>query len=254
LIPGLTGLGMAGRAAAHADDIARAGKGLDKALDMARAACSFSAETSVATEDGPVAIGDIDVGDRVLAYDEVLGTTGSYTVTAILMHRDPAITYLTIDGEQIETTPEHPFFTEERTWVPASELLVGDHVVNADGSSGTVERVQIRLQMQHMYNLTVADAHTFFVGDGEWLVHNTCKPRGPKMQAIDAAGKARSPYPIGKRYTFNTKKEAYEAANRAGPGKPVNHPRGEHGPHYHPGDSNGKPLNHDHYNYPKHRR
>jgi guanyl-specific ribonuclease Sa len=25
-----------------------------------------------------------------------------------------------------------------------------------------------------MYNLTVADAHTFFVGDGQWLVHNTC--------------------------------------------------------------------------------
>lgn len=25
-----------------------------------------------------------------------------------------------------------------------------------------------------MYNFTVATAHTFFVGDGQWLVHNTC--------------------------------------------------------------------------------
>ncbi|MCB0107996.1 MAG: hypothetical protein KDE53_18870, partial [Caldilineaceae bacterium] len=25
-----------------------------------------------------------------------------------------------------------------------------------------------------MYNLTVAEAHTFFVGDGQWLVHNQC--------------------------------------------------------------------------------
>ena len=25
-----------------------------------------------------------------------------------------------------------------------------------------------------MYNLTVDTAHTFFVGDGQWLVHNTC--------------------------------------------------------------------------------
>jgi|GEM_PF-5041853 len=25
---------------------------------------------------------------------------------------------------------------------------------------------------QCMYNLTVEDAHTFFVGDGDWLVHN----------------------------------------------------------------------------------
>ena len=49
--------------------------------------------------------------------------------------------------------------------------------------------------------------------------------------------------------------EAYEKAKKAGKGnEPVNHPDGEHGPHYHPGDENGKPLNHDHYNYPKGRR
>jgi len=32
--------------------------------------------------------------------------------------------------------------------------------------------VKVVVQPQRMYNLTVADAHTFFVGDGEWLVHN----------------------------------------------------------------------------------
>lgn len=32
---------------------------------------------------------------------------------------------------------------------------------------------------QRMYNLTVAEAHTFFVGDGQWLVHN-CNPSYPK--------------------------------------------------------------------------
>lgn len=25
-----------------------------------------------------------------------------------------------------------------------------------------------------MYNFTVATAHTYFVGDGQWLVHNSC--------------------------------------------------------------------------------
>lgn len=32
---------------------------------------------------------------------------------------------------------------------------------------------------QPMYNLTVAVAHTFFVGDGQWLVHNACHQLGP---------------------------------------------------------------------------
>jgi hypothetical protein len=31
---------------------------------------------------------------------------------------------------------------------------------------------------QEIYNLTVATAHTFFVGDGQWLVHNACPGRG----------------------------------------------------------------------------
>lgn len=67
--------------------------------------------------------------------------------------------------------------------------------------------------------------------------------------------KERSEHPIGKRDRSNTKKKAYEKAKRAGNGnEPVNHPNDPNGPHYHPGDGKGKPLNHDHYFYPKHRR
>lgn len=33
-----------------------------------------------------------------------------------------------------------------------------------------------------MYNLTVAEAHTFYVGDGQWLVHNA------GCYVFDAAG------------------------------------------------------------------
>ena len=29
-----------------------------------------------------------------------------------------------------------------------------------------------------MYDLTVEEAHTFAVGDGEWVVHNECDARG----------------------------------------------------------------------------
>jgi hypothetical protein len=59
-----------------------------------------------------------------------------------------------------------------------------------------------------------------------------------KKKDIDK--KERSPHPIGGRYRYNTKKEAYEAAKRAGKGaEPVLHTDDEHGPHYHPGDSKG---------------
>jgi hypothetical protein len=35
---------------------------------------------------------------------------------------------------------------------------------------------------------------------------------------------------------------------------PCPHPHDPHGPHFHPGDRRGRPLNHDHYFYPKHSR
>jgi len=61
----------------------------------------------------------------------------------------------------------------------------------------------------------------------------------------------RSPHRIGKGFV-TTKKAAEDAARRAGRGNdPINHPNDKSGPHFHPGDGNGKPLNHDHYFYPR---
>jgi hypothetical protein len=47
-------------------------------------------------------------------------------------------------------------------------------VRRADGSYGVVADVAHTYEPQVMYNLTVDTAHTFFVGDGAWLVHNVC--------------------------------------------------------------------------------
>jgi hypothetical protein len=79
-----------------------------------------------------------------------------------------------VDGETIETTPEHPFHTADGEWVPAANLRVGDEVYRADGSYGIVEAISFVYRRQGMYNLTVEGAHTYFVGDGQWLVHNHC--------------------------------------------------------------------------------
>ncbi len=41
-----------------------------------------------------------------------------------------------------------------------------------------VKSVRLLLRTQPMYNLTVEGAHTFFVSDGQWLVHNCAKKKG----------------------------------------------------------------------------
>src|SRR5262249_1574737 len=135
---------------------------------------SFRPDTLVATATGEQPIGSLHVGDRVLAYDQATGTTGSYTITAVWVNLDPALVDLSLDGEAIETTPHHPFYTMERGWVDAGALWLGAHIRKADGGAGAVQDMMVVARPQLMYNLTVATAHTFFVGNGRWLVHNTC--------------------------------------------------------------------------------
>ena len=123
--------------------------------------CSFSADTVVMTEDGPVPIAELEPGDLVLAYNEETGDVGYYPITDVWSHDDPVIVYLTMDGETIITTPEHPFYTEEGQWVAAGELQTGDEIRQADWTTGTVQAVEFVAQTQTMYNFTVATAHTY---------------------------------------------------------------------------------------------
>jgi YD repeat-containing protein len=176
----------------------------------ARGANSFAARTPVRTLFGLAAISTLAVGTPVLAYNEQTGENGYYPITAVHRNVDPAITYLTLkDPEQadkaelITTTPEHPFYlaapvdTQPRPkpqghddlstrWVGAGHLKIGDRIKQADGTTGTVTNVITVQQTQEMFNLTVDEAHTFYVGQNGWLVHN-CDDLTPVTNALERA-------------------------------------------------------------------
>lgn len=105
----------------NAIDVANAGDNLADALKAAdNIPCSFSAETSVSTNEGEVSIAAIEIGDYVLAWNEADGTLGYYPVTAVLAHDDLALTEVIIDGEWLETTLEHPFYTKDDGCLPGN--------------------------------------------------------------------------------------------------------------------------------------
>jgi RHS repeat-associated protein len=174
MIPFVTGGGLAVRAsmkaADHVDDAIGAANALERA---AKAACSFIPETLVATPDGLVPISAIKVSDIVFAWDEVTGQVVERTVTAVHLHSDTEIARLGIDGATLVTTPNHPFLTLEHGWIEAGLLWPGAHIKSRSGF-GTVTGVVTQSRDSILWNLTVEGAHTFFVGGGEWLVHNSC--------------------------------------------------------------------------------
>ncbi|WP_425557438.1 polymorphic toxin-type HINT domain-containing protein [Deinococcus aluminii] len=69
-------------------------------------------------------------------------------------------------------------------WVGAGHLKVGDMIKQADGTTGVVANVVTLQQTREVFNLTVSEAHTFYVGTQGWLVHNAgpCFPLGFKSQ------------------------------------------------------------------------
>jgi hypothetical protein len=60
-------------------------------------------------------------------------------------------------------------------------------VRRADGSVGTVTGWKLIPGILTMYNLEVAQDHTFTVGDGEWVVHNCAMPAKPNAYIKPAA-------------------------------------------------------------------
>ena len=79
-------------------------------------------------------------------------------------------------SEVIHTTSTHPFLTTNQGFVAAGKLHIGMHLVSADGGVGVVDDGKVVQGTKTMYNLEVAQDHTFAVSNGEWVVHNRCNP------------------------------------------------------------------------------
>ncbi|PBC69771.1 RHS repeat-associated protein [Streptomyces sp. TLI_235] len=145
--------------------------------------CSFTAATPVLMADGSAKpIGDLKVGDQVESADQATGMAeGGRAVTAKLTHTDEDLLDLDIlvgsTVQTVHTTDNHPFWDDtDHQWVPAGKLPVGHSLKTPSGQQVTVVGVHLVGGRSVMYNLTVAQLHTYYVlaGSTPVLVHNTC--------------------------------------------------------------------------------
>ena len=122
-------------------------------------------------------IENININDYVLSYDEVTKQLSSQKVIDIFEKEVYQTLNLVIDGKLIETTYNHPFYCPTYdSWIMASDLCPGDYVLS---STGQLLMIEDKFFINHyepvkVYNFTVENNHTYFVGDDEVLVHNDC--------------------------------------------------------------------------------
>ena len=81
-----------------------------------------------------------------------------------------------VNGEEIQTTPGHPFYSPVKGWTDAVHLRAGDILVLVNGEYVVVEKVQHELLEApiRVYNFNVEGFHTYFVANCGVLVHNRC--------------------------------------------------------------------------------
>lgn len=136
----------------------------------------FIAGTLVATETGYVTIENIKAGDLVWAHDPETGETALKPVVQTFRNETTEWIHVTVKGETLTCTPEHPFYVPKKGWTSAIDLRAGDILVMLNGEYVVVEQVQHELleSPETTYNFEVEDYHTYYVGEKSVLVHNRC--------------------------------------------------------------------------------
>lgn len=147
----------------------------------------FVAGTAVASAAGLVAIENIQAGDKVWSEDPDTGTKELKEVVRTFVNETDKLVHVTIAGETIDCTPEHPFYSPVKGWTEAIQLRAGDILVTVNGDYVVVEQVQHEILETpvQVFNFEVSDFHTYFVGTLPVLVHNACGVKNtPDQNAV----------------------------------------------------------------------
>lgn len=153
----------------------------------------FVAGTAIATELGYKSIENIAIGDKVLSYNEETGQVSYQKVTDLFSKEVNQTISLIIDGKLIETTYNHPFWSPKYNgWIQAGELNIDDYVIDSNGKLKVINNkiVNHYLNPVMVYNFTVDNNHTYYVGEDKILVHNECtKLQSKRNKAVKEAWK-----------------------------------------------------------------
>ena len=136
----------------------------------------FVAGTLVKTESGNVPIESIKTGDLVWAWDEETGDVALKEVVETYVRESKELIHVFVEGEEIITTPTHPFYSPVKGWTEACKLRAGDILVLVNGEYVVVEKVQHEILETPItvYNFQVEGYHTYYISDIGILVHNKC--------------------------------------------------------------------------------
>jgi hypothetical protein len=129
----------------------------------------FAGETPIETGTGGKAISEIRAGEYVWSAPERdPEAPAELKLVEEVFSNFTRVIRVQVGGRGIRTTTEHPFYSRQQGWVPAGSLRPGDLCRSRDGQWVAVEKVEELGEETEVYNLRIADFHTYFVGRFDW--------------------------------------------------------------------------------------
>ncbi|MEF2247073.1 S8 family serine peptidase [Paenibacillus sp. IITD108] len=132
----------------------------------------FAEGTTVLTNNGHANIENIKIGDLVLSKNEITGDLAYKEVENIFEKTASELYVINAGGIDISTTYNHPFWVVDKGWVIAEDLVVGDQLQTSNSELVKIDNIIVKQQSAKVYNLTVADYHTYFATELEIFTHN----------------------------------------------------------------------------------
>ena len=108
--------------------------------NVAKGKC-FVAGTAILTASGFVAIENFRAGDWVPATDPETGETALKQVVQTFVRESDELIHIHVNGEEIITTPTHPFWVPQKGWTDAVLLRAGDYLQLLNGEYVVIERI-----------------------------------------------------------------------------------------------------------------
>lgn len=193
----------------------------------------LGAGTMVATPDGLKPIEAIAIGDQVMAYDLESGRFAPQPVIGLVRPApQPTMTLMlkaqSGEAERFNASIDHPWLVAGKGWVSTGDLKVGDVVRTAGAKTLLVDALVATGKVEQTYNLTVANWHTFAIGQDGAVVHNAgvCDlvAKLPRLQAAKPAYHV-NPAHVKGTSDYNPRKtplpdDAQEVYAKAVPGDP----------------------------------
>ena len=135
----------------------------------------FVAGTLVLTASGLIAIEQIKAGDLVYAADADTLEVSLKPVLETYVRETSELVHITVNGEEIVSTHDHPYYVNKKGFINAEALWIGAELVDDNGNTLYVEQIfrkKLDDELKRVYNFKVGDYHTYLVGKNRILVHN----------------------------------------------------------------------------------